>query len=252
MKKESILLIGVLLSLILLAAFGLLQIVDSKLLQLPSQWLAIAILPIIIALFVGGFITRFKGFGVELETALKTPVANLNLTASDAVADIPGDEKQSIMYLQDLPYEKKQATRWLLFKSGRQNYYRANDIEMYMKELPNLQYFEIRSEGGDFICFLPTSAFRNTTHYRNEIDYDKLKKFIKAIEENNVPSAFSGLAISLAISSERELIDVLKVMRAEKADFAAVISPSGQYLGVVFANEVEKKIADSVLATQTV
>jgi len=102
MKKENALIIGAIISLILLAVFGWLQTKDSKLLQLPSQWLAMAVLPIIVALFIGGFINRFKGFGVELESTLKAPVASLSLTAYDAVADIPGDEKRSFMYLEGL------------------------------------------------------------------------------------------------------------------------------------------------------
>lgn len=252
MKKENALIIGAIISLILLTIFGWLQSEESKLLQLPSQWLAMAVLPLIIALFIGGFIARFKGFGVELESALKAPVASLSLTASDAVADIPGDEKRSFIYLEGLSYEKKQATRWLLFKSGRSNYYTPHGIETYMRELPNIEYFEIKSEAGDLICFLPVSVFRNESqHYNENIDYEKLSKLIESIEEDNVPIAFSDSAITLKVSSEQALVDVLKVMRAEKANFAAVVSPSGKYLGVVFANEVERKIADSVLATQT-
>lgn len=252
MKKENVLLVGAMMSLSLLAIFGWLQTEDSKLLQLSSQWLIIAILPIILSLFIGGFITRFKGFGVELESTLKAPVASLNLTASDAVADIPGDEKQSFMYLERLSYEKKQGTRWLLFRSGKKNYYTASGIEMYMKEFPNLEYFEIKSESGDFICFIPVSVFKMTDKNNIiEINYENLQKFIRAIEENNITVIFSESAITLKISSEQGLVEVLKVMRAEKAHFAAVISPSGKYVGVVFADEVEKRIVDSVLAVQT-
>jgi uncharacterized integral membrane protein len=252
MKKENTLIIGAIISLILLILFGWLQTKESELLQLPSQWLAMAVLPIIVALFVGGFITRFKGFGVELESTLKSPVTSLNLTASDAVADIPGDEKRSFEYLNGLSYEKKQATRWLLFKSGRRNFYTPYGIETYMRELPNIRYFEIKSEAGDFICFLPVSVFRNESqHYDESIDSEKLRKFIGSIEQNNVPIVFSDFAIKLKVSSEQALVEVLKVMRLEKSDFAAVVSPSGKYLGVVLANEVERKIADSVLASQT-
>lgn len=250
MKKENALIFGTILSLLLLLVFGWLQETDSKLLNLPTQWLAIAVLPILVALFVGGFITRFKGFGVELETTLKAPVASLNLTASDAVADIPGDEKQSFMYLDGLSAEKKLAARWLLFRSGRKNYYTPDGVRQYMKNLPNLEYFEIKSKMGEIICFLPISTFKETDIQYN-IESDKLQKLIVALEEDNVVNAFSDSVITLKVSSDQKLVDVLRMMRIENVDFSAVVSPSGKYLGVVFASEVERKIADSVLAIRT-
>ena len=252
MTKENTLITGAILSLILLSVFGWLQTTESKLLQLPSQWLGIAVLPILLALFVGGFITRFKGFGVELETTLKAPVASLSLTASDAVADIPCDEKRSFMYLEGLSNEKKLATRWLLFRSGKNNYYTTGGIERYLREMPNIEYFEIKSDKGDFICFIPISVFRKKEqHYDENIDYENLQKLIVSIEEGNVPTAFIEWAITLKVSSVQGLVDVLKLMRAEKAEFAAVVSPRGKYLGGVFSNEVERKIADSVLAVRS-
>jgi hypothetical protein len=53
-QKEKALMVGAIVSLFLLSIFGWLQTNDSKLLQLPTQWLAIAIFPIVVALFVGG------------------------------------------------------------------------------------------------------------------------------------------------------------------------------------------------------
>ncbi len=252
MKKGYILTIGSIVSAILLITLGLLQMNDSKILQLPSQWLAIIILPVLIALLVGGFITRFKGFGVELESSLKTPVATLNLTASDAVADILGDEKQSMNYLSGLSVDKKSETRWLMFRSGKKNFYTLNGVIGYMHEFPNLEYLEIKSEAGEIICLLPTSVFGNSVQlHRGDVNRENLKRFIKAIENDNVPEEFPDTAITLKISSENDLVNVLKQLRNEKADFAAVVSPKGKYLGVIFANEVERKIADSVLTAKT-
>jgi len=37
-------------------------------------------------------------------------------------------------------------------------------------------------------------------------------------------------------------------MRAENVEFTAVESPIEKYLGVIFTNEVERRIADSVLS----
>ena len=102
MKKEKILLLGSGIATVLLILFFVFQSYDASFLKLSAQWLALALLPAIFALFIGGYISKFKGFGVELESALQAPVTTLDLTVSDAVADIPGDEKKSIMYLDNM------------------------------------------------------------------------------------------------------------------------------------------------------
>jgi hypothetical protein len=252
MKKKGTLVFGAIVSIVLLLVLGVLQTVDAQFLRLPIHWLAIAILPVLFALFTGGFITRFKGFGVELETTLKAPVGSLNLTASDAVADIPGDEKRSLSYLHGLSNDKKLATKWLLLRSGRENYYTAHGIEEYLRALPNIQYFEVRSESGDIICFIPISVFRDDTQqYNDNIKRDSLRRFITAIEDDNVTDSFLGSTITLKVKSEQGLVDVLKAMRAENVELAAVVSTRGRYLGVIFADEVERRIADTVLTAST-
>ncbi len=249
MKKETKLAIGIIASVCLLITLAVLQSMEAKFLELPVHWIALAIAPLVLALFTGGFITRFKGFGLELETTLKAPVASLDLTASDAVADIPGDEKRSYAYLDNLPKEKKLAVNWLLLRSGRKNFYTAQGIETYVRELPNIKYFEVRSENDDFICFLPMAVFKDESdHLSDRLHHEKMQQLIEAIETDKVPEAFHRSMITLKIQSDQSLVDVLRTMRAENVGFAAVVSPAGNYLGVLFAAEVEKRIADMVLA----
>ncbi|KAA3619494.1 MAG: hypothetical protein DWQ05_01875 [Calditrichaeota bacterium] len=252
MYKNRALGIGMSVSVFLFVALGVLQAIEAKFLELPMHWIAIAVSPLILALFTGGFITRFKGFGVELETTLKAPVASLNLTASDVVADIPGDEKGSFSYLDSLPADKKLAVKWLLLRSGKKHYYSAHGIETYVRELPNIQYFEVRTESGEFICFLPITIFRDGRQpFNSGLKHDKLQQLIEAIETENVTESFRGQTITLKVKSDQSLVAVLRLMRAENVEFAAIVSPSGNYLGVLFTNEVEKKIADSVLSAST-
>ena len=55
MKKEQILWIGIGGSTILIIAFFLFQAFDAIFLKLPVQWLALALLPVIFSLFIGGY-----------------------------------------------------------------------------------------------------------------------------------------------------------------------------------------------------
>jgi len=84
----------------------------------------------------------------------------------------------------------------------------------------------------------------------DQFDSDRIRSFIEAINEDRVASEFADLSITLRIQSNAGLVDVLKRMRSENTKLAAVISETGRYIGVVFARDIESRIADSVLNTQ--
>ncbi len=250
MEKQKVLIIGSGISLVLIFVLGYLQSVDSKFLNLPSHWIAVAVIPVLISLFVGGFIKRFKGFGVELEADLQKPVASLGLTAADAVESVEGDEKKTHEELEKLSPKEKLSIRRLIFKSDRKNYYEPYSIGMYISRLPNLEYFEVQNKSGAIICLIPKSTFVETTLEPPyiKIDSNKLGMFVQAIENDEVPGTFVDSAITLKVSNDQSLVNVLKRMRIENVEFAPVIGAKENYLGVVFAKDIERKIADSVLA----
>ncbi len=119
---------GIVVSVLLLALFLFLQQNDSKMLNLEIKWLVVASIPLIIAILRSNIIQKFKGFGVELETRLQEPIGKINLAASNALADLPSDEKQSIMYLQNLSETKRIQIQRLTLREGRREYYRPEAI----------------------------------------------------------------------------------------------------------------------------
>jgi len=247
-------LIGASVSVVLLLLFGLLQEREAKFLSLSSQWIVVSIMPILVALFVGGYITKFKGFGVELESALKETVStSIELKATDAIADIPGDEKQSMEYLHRLSRTKALSIRWLVFELARRNYYSPYGIREYLMKLPNIEFFEVRTSKGEFVCYIPIGYFKKEGEIDEYelFDMNKMRQFVDAIEEGNVKESFAGIAISVFVKSSDSLVQVLKTLRNEHANMAAVISESGRYLGVLFSHDVERKIADAVLRSQS-
>lgn len=251
MQKKDSLLIGIGSTILLLVIFIIFQSLDASFLKLPIHWLALALLPALFSLIIGGYISKFKGFGVELESAIQAPVTSLDLTASDALADIPGDEKRSMTYLDNMSRSKANSIRWLLFTSGKRDYYGEWAVNEYLRRLPNLEFFEIRSKSGEIICFIPIEAFKNNIQdMDDQFDSDRIRSFIEAINEDRVASEFADLSITLRIQSNAGLVDVLKRMRSENTKLAAVISETGRYIGVVFARDIESRIADSVLNTQ--
>jgi hypothetical protein len=253
-NRTTTIFIGAGFSIVLLLLFGILQDREAKFLSLSSQWIVISILPILVALFVGGYITKFKGFGIELEAALKETVStSIDLKATDVLSDIPGDEKQSIGYLSRMPQSKALSIRWLVFTSGRRNYYTPQGIREYLMKLPNIEFVEVQTKEGQFVCYLPINYFKRDG-VNDEYDLfnmDKINRFIVALEEENVKESFPAVSISISVKNSDNLLQVLKTLRDEQVDMAAVLSDQGRYIGVLFSRDVERKIADAVLKSKS-
>lgn len=66
-QNRRALLIGSIASVVLLCVVLVLQADRSLILRLPAQWLAVAALPVLIGLMIGGYIGKFSFAGVEVE-----------------------------------------------------------------------------------------------------------------------------------------------------------------------------------------
>jgi len=66
-KSRRMLLTGSAASIIMLAIALILQAQHSWILKVPTQWLAVALLPFLVSLALGGYISRFTFAGVDVE-----------------------------------------------------------------------------------------------------------------------------------------------------------------------------------------
>lgn len=68
--KPGVVVFGVIASIVLLALFLGLQAADSAVLELPSQWLWVSVVPVLVALVTGGFVGKLKAgaSGIEFES----------------------------------------------------------------------------------------------------------------------------------------------------------------------------------------
>lgn len=92
-RRPRPLVIGGLCSLVFLGGALTLQAQGSSILKLPTQWLAVAALPVLIGLMIGGYIGKFSFAGVEVEAPpLKDViyVAQVPRSASDAETPVSG------------------------------------------------------------------------------------------------------------------------------------------------------------------
>jgi hypothetical protein len=73
-RDRRALIVGSIVSLIVLAGVLILQADRASILKLPSQWLALAAIPVVIGLVMGGYIGKFSFAGIEVEAPSLKPV----------------------------------------------------------------------------------------------------------------------------------------------------------------------------------
>jgi len=242
-SHHTALVIGAMVSIVLLDTFLLFQYNELNVLKLESRWLLVAGVPLLVALIVGDYIKSFKGFGVELEATLSKPVTNVELSATEAMDEIIGDDKRSIDYLHRLnPRDRRNISRLVLVQ-GRVDYYRPYALEIYLHELRGLKYIEIRNQEGQFVALIPISEFKNGTEINNNL----LSEFIHTLEQSQILQRYSRTVITTHITEDTGLIEALKIMRRHKVQQLVVLDESNVFQGVLMARSVEKRIADNVL-----
>lgn len=210
-----------------------------------------------VALVCGGYIHKFKGFGLELESKLQAPVAVLGLTVAHAAITMPGTEKENIRRLGESSGNELSDIKRLSFIMGKKDYYGQFAIIEYFKRLKHLEFVEVKRQTGAFVCLIPMSAFKThrEENRQSDIDYGEVysstvSRFITALEQETVLDEFHDVCILTTVRRSDGLINVLERLRSHNSEYAIVVSAEGKFSGVVTLRAIEKKIADDVLQTQ--
>lgn len=191
-------------------------------------------------------IKSFKGFGVELETSLNKPVANIGLSVTEAMVELQVDEKRSINYLRSLSEKDKKRISRLVLVQGRHNFYSPNVLGRYIIEIRGLKYIEIRNSSGMFVALIPISKFKP----HGDMNSNLLREFIRALEQSQVIQLYSISVISEHVTDDTGLIESLKKMRRKKIQQLVVLDENGVFMGLLLSRAVEKRIIDNVLTAK--
>lgn len=232
-----------LMSLALLIIFFYLQYYELKVLSLESRWLVVASIPLLVALLAGGYIKKFKGFGIELEALLQNPIGRVNLVATDVLERLSAQDKGTYRQLEKLSIEKRTQIKRLSFTIRKRDYYGADAIRAYLDGLSNLEYFEVKKVDGRFLYLIPVEIFKDMPDM-----HQRLERFITAMEENSIGEMFGEDAIDESVGEEESLLSIVPKIRASKFGVLPVVSESGRLIGIVNTRLIEKRITDEVVA----
>ncbi len=254
LREDSAFVSGVLMSIALLVTFICLSKFAPSLLDLDTQWLIVSGIPILAVLIAGGYIKKFKGFGMEIEAGLAIPVTSIGLKATDALSEIEGSLKESKNKLHTMSSDRISKIRRLTFIQGKKCYYDVDAILEYLKILTSLEYFEIQKSSGRFVCLIPVNEFRFTSNSYSangnnggEFNRRRIRDFVDAVGEKRVKQEFKDELIEFTIKQDEGLLDVLKRLTNKGVEVGAVTSANGSLVGIINLRDVERQIANTVL-----
>ncbi len=251
LKKYEPIIYGLIISLVILLILFLLQHYGASLLNLETRWLVVAGVPILIALIIGGYIYKFKGFGIELETRLQSPIGTSILQATDALEPMIGIEKGDEHDLHDLSQESRMSIQRLSFELGRRDYYVPGVVHQYVSYLPNLRYIEICDQNGSFQYLFPISVLKITqTREGPTINHDAVHRFIRSVSEGTIYVDFAKEAEGEYVDINDQLLAILPRVRTSKYGWLPVLTSHKRLVGVITKSAIEERIADDVIAAK--
>ena len=173
------LIVALLFPLILISIFMYLKSRKPSFLEIESKWLALSMLPVLIVLLTGGYIYKFKGFGIEIETSLKEPIKDkiefeAKAKAEQALTGTEIEQKKKLSDLYNMPVEKKKSIERLSFINGYQKY-DSHVVKVYLQELSKLKYIELLDSDSRFIGVMSANDLKG-----NE------EEFVQSLRNQNI------------------------------------------------------------------
>lgn len=253
--RHRLLLISLAVSTILLIIFLVFQYYELKALKLDIKWIILSGVPVLIGLFIGGYIKSFKGFGIELESNLSEPIS-LSVISKIDLTESPGMHKESLERLFNLSENERSKINCLRFISGKTNYYDTYAIEEHLRILHNLKFIEIVNQDGEFIYLIPSTKFkptRNNIPPNQEINGARLNDLVRAIETNNFVEYFPDVITDFIITTDNTLEAYRKIKKSNQSrqlfinrDALPVLDEKKRMIGTIDQQKLESKIAEEV------
>ena len=247
-RKHRLLLLSILVSITILVIFLWFQHQGQKLLALDVKWILLSGVPILLGLFIGGYIKNFKGFGLELESNLNKPLS-LTITSKITATITKGKEKSSLSELYDLSENEKNLIDQLRFILGKKNYYDSYITEQYLTVLKRIKLIEIVDETGQFLYTINALKLMEDNIPQRE----KINNFILAVESGNFEEYYHDAVSNFVLSTDTIIEAYRKIKKSSQAknlypnkEVLPVLNEQKIMVGVVDIQKLETKIVEEV------
>lgn len=253
--RHKLLIFSIAVSFILLIIFLVFQYYDLKILLLDIKWIILSGVPILIALFIDGYIKKFKGFGLELESNLSRPIT-LSIVSKVNTMESPAVNKATLYRLGELSHSEKSKIDRLRFISGKKNYYDEYAIDEHFRTLPNLKFIEIVNQEDEFLYLIQASTLKKiktNARLNQELNIERVHELIKAIETENIEDYFKNAVKDFILTTD-SLIGAYRKMKMSNQtlrlftnrEILPILNENKKMVGIVGLQNIESQIAAEV------
>jgi CBS domain-containing protein len=217
-----------------------------------TNWILIAILPVLFWLFFSGRIASFKAFGVELKSAIRK-ISNEGITTDDLTAanridfePISADPKADVAKVQEY---KQRRVAALSFELRRTGYYDPYVIQKYLDALVEHRYFKwviFQEADGRFKGLVPAPSLRTfgQLSWAASTGYDAIVSMIERGEIGELPGVVTAETALRYTDTKKEAVDSFS--RSDHEDLP-VIDGRGRFVGVLNRGRLLSSIMASIL-----
>jgi CBS domain-containing protein len=232
---------GSVISLTVLLLLFAVRLYKPELLDIDVKWLTVASIPLVIALIVGKFITKFSGLGLSVEVAANEEIDNPAVLK--VLKPLNAKTKSDLPELYSLSQSDLQEFNVLVFKSGQKEYYDPYAVSEYITKMPKVEYIEIVDPRDEFMTLIKIK--RERFKYKDNEEF--LRRFILQIERGELPGE-SNVTTSF-VTANQTIVDTLNAVRESGKSFIAVVrnATERKLIGVVHEHALETYLANAVL-----
>jgi PhoPQ-activated pathogenicity-related protein len=257
-KKHIALLIGTCISIVILIFIARVYCCNppySRFLEIDTKWLIVAGVPILIGLFIGGYIKTFKFMDIELE--LKELVPNSWITKEGAqtikVIDTDTAIKENTESINSLSYEVKNNINGLKLFLGKKDYYTEEALNEYFRQLPNIKYLQIVTNENHFICLIPINCY-NFRILSQNINDQSFENLIKAIETSSIKNYFTNAIYEFVSNTDNRMEVYDKLTRSSEskllypmAEVLPVLNYNREMIGLINKATISDEILTKIM-----
>jgi CBS domain-containing protein len=218
-----------------------------------TNWILIAILPVLFWLFFSGRITSFKAFGVELKSAIRKISAegikseqDFTLARRIDFEPVSADPKAEVKRIQE--YRERRIAA-IYFELKKTNYYEEHAIKKYLDALTEHRFFRwvvFQDADGRFVGLIAGRSLRTFggLAWEGGTGYNTIRSMIERGQIDDLPGIVTAESALRDTDTKKTAID--RFSEAD-ADDLPVIDGQGRFVGVVNRGRLLSNVTASIL-----
>jgi hypothetical protein len=213
--------------------------------EIKPNVVLVALIPLLIWLLAAGKLSKFKAFGVELETVI-TQVSRETISAGDEGSSpieyqkVVAASKEGLMQIDEIIRNRTPALKFYIHK---ENFYDSGMIDVYFQRLGEHAFFrwivfvrKDRDNNEVFKGLAPASSIRRPEY----------QQFIGKLERNELDDIPGLVGADQAVRETAKKSEVIEKFPTVEADDLPVVNTVREFVGVINRRKLHSNLLASI------